>query len=57
MTSRSMSQSTPSPSRGGIKGGGREPRYPGFPHSLLASPVKGEVPFGGCGGTVQYVPH
>jgi hypothetical protein len=45
-------QSTPSPLRGGIKGGGREPGYRGSEHPLLASPVKGEVPRGGWGKMV-----
>jgi hypothetical protein len=44
-----LHQSTPSPLRGGIKGGGREPGYCGSQHPLLASPVKGEVPRGDCG--------
>ncbi len=57
MALHSISQSTPSPSRGGIKGEGPEPGYPGFPHPLLASPVKGEVPSGDSGRTVHYVPH
>ena len=44
--------SSPSPSRGGIKGGGvfGPNVYRGSPHPLPASPVEGEVLFGGCGG-------
>jgi hypothetical protein len=46
-----MRQSTPSPLRGGIKGGGR--LAPMFivakRHPHLTSPVKGEVPRGGRG--------
>ena len=46
-------QSTPSPSRGGIKGGGWfGPDMGAKPHPHLASPVKGEEPRGGCGRMV-----
>src|SRR5690606_6661917 len=44
-----LPQSTPSPLRGGIKGGGRLATRSGLSHPLLASPVKGEVSPGGCG--------
>lgn len=50
-------QSTPSLLRGGIKGGGREPGYRGLQHPVPACPVEGEVPHGGCGESVRYVPH
>ena len=43
-------QSTPSPLRGGIKGGGGKPGYRGFRHPLLASPVEGEVSLRARGG-------
>jgi hypothetical protein len=42
-----MFQSTPSPLRGGIKGGGGYPGHRGFQHPLPTSPVEGEVPPGG----------
>ena len=45
-------QSTPSPLRGGIQGGGREPEYRGSQHPLPASPVEGEVPLSICGTKV-----
>gem|GEM_PF-1248226 len=48
--STAISQSTPSPLRGGIKGGGREPGYLGPEHPLPTSPVEGEVPSGERGG-------
>ena len=38
-----MSQSTPSPLRGGIKGGGRLAQISGLSHPLPTSPVEGEV--------------
>src|SRR6218665_3889509 len=42
-----MFQSTPSPLRGGIKGGGREPGYRGSQHPPPTSPVQGGGPRGG----------
>jgi hypothetical protein len=49
-------QSTPSPSRGGIKGGGRlAPSTGACPHPLPTSPVEGEVLSGAGGKMVLHV--
>jgi len=47
-------QSTPSPLRGGIKGGGVLPRICGLSHPLPPSPVEGEVRPGGVEGLFDF---
>jgi len=50
---RQISQSSPSPLWGGIKGGGFLATISGLPHPLPSSPIKGEVPYWGSRALVS----